>query len=66
MTTATIEILTADELAARLKVRPATIREWARSGQIPEIFVNSKVRRFDFAAVVEALSKAPPQAPDCA
>ncbi len=51
------EFLTADELAERLAVRPGTIRQWARAGKIPEVYVSPKVRRFDWAAVVEALER---------
>jgi excisionase family DNA binding protein len=51
------KLLTAHELAARLAVRPSTIRKWARQGRIPEVFLTRKVRRFDFGAVVAALKQ---------
>lgn len=41
------ELLTAAQLAERLKVRPSTVREWAKTGRIPEIRISAKVRRFD-------------------
>lgn len=46
------ELLTAAQLAERLKVRPSTVREWARSGKIPEHRLSPKVRRFDLAEVL--------------
>ena len=51
------ELLTADELADRLAVRPSTIRKWARQGKIPEVAISPKVRRFDYTAVVDALQR---------
>ena len=53
----TKDLLTADELAERLAVRPGTIRQWARAGKIPEVTISPKVRRFDWPAVVEALER---------
>ena len=49
------ELLTAAELADRLAVSARTIREWARSGRIPEVRASERVRRFDYEAVVAAL-----------
>ena len=49
------ELLTADELADRLQVRPSTIRRWAREGRIPTVRLTPKVVRYDLAAVVEAV-----------
>ena len=34
------ELLTAAQLAERLKVRPSTVREWAKTGRIPEIRIS--------------------------
>ncbi|MGZ0174479.1 MAG: helix-turn-helix domain-containing protein [Planctomycetales bacterium] len=51
----TRELLTADELADRLKVRPGTVRFWSRQGRIPAIRLTPKVVRFDLDAVVSAL-----------
>lgn len=49
------ELLTAEELAERLRVRPSTVRRWARSGRIPQISVSAKVLRFEYVAVLDAL-----------
>jgi excisionase family DNA binding protein len=51
------ELLTADELATRLKVRPNTVKEWARAGKIPRVRITPKVVRYDPDAVREALEK---------
>lgn len=45
-------LLTAEELALRVHVRPGTIRTWARLGRIPVVRLSPKVMRFDFEAVV--------------
>ena len=48
-------LLTADELAAELRIRPSTVRDWARKRLIPEVRLSRKVRRYELVAVVEAL-----------
>ena len=53
----TCELLTADELADRLRVRPATVRLWGRQGRIPRVQISGKVVRFDLAAVIAALCR---------
>jgi DNA-binding transcriptional MerR regulator len=50
------ELLTAAELATRLRVKPTTIRDWEREGVIPSIRINSKVIRYSAEAVIRALS----------
>lgn len=50
------ELLTADDMADRLRVRPSTIRRWARDGRIPKVQLTPKVVRYDFAAVVRAMT----------
>ena len=55
----TTELLTCEELAQRLRLKSATVREWARTGQIPAIRVGPKVIRFDFAKVLSVLEAAP-------
>jgi excisionase family DNA binding protein len=55
METARDDLLTAAELADRLRVRPSTILEWQRSGRIPSIRLSHKVLRFDLTAVLAAL-----------
>lgn len=49
------ELLTADELADRLQLRPSTIRRWAREGRIPAVRVTAKVVRYDLADVLRAI-----------
>lgn len=50
------ELLTADEVGARLRVSPSTIHLWARDGLVPAVRVNAKIIRFDLHAVIRALS----------
>lgn len=50
-----IDIITANELAERLKVKPETIRIWAQKGLIPSIRITPKIIRFDLIAVLKAL-----------
>lgn len=54
MSQATPEILTADELAQRLRVRPDTVRSWSRRGLIPRVQLSPKVIRYDLRAVITA------------
>ena len=49
------ELITAEELADRLKVSPHTIRLWNRSGKIPAVWLSATVRRFDFDEVMLTL-----------
>ncbi len=51
------DLLTADELADRLRVRPSTIRRWAQEKRIPTVRLTPKVVRFELTPVVEALRK---------
>jgi excisionase family DNA binding protein len=53
------ELLTAEQLATRLKVRPRTIKSWVRSGRIPVVRVSPKVIRFSWSDVLSAV--APPK-----
>ena len=48
-------LLTAEEVADALQVRPSTIRLWARRGWIPTIRLTPKVVRYDLASVVRAM-----------
>ncbi len=50
------ELLTAEELAARLRLRPSTVRRWARRRRIPAIRISPKVVRFDPSTVIDALA----------
>ncbi len=49
------ELLTAAELAVKLRVRPTTIREWTRDKLIPAVRITPKVIRYDPDAVMRAL-----------
>lgn len=51
------ELLTADELAQKLRLRPRTIQTWARTGRIPFVKPTLKVVRFDWEAVLVALKQ---------
>lgn len=53
------ELLTAEEVAARLRVRPDTIRKWARAGRIPKVTVSPKVVRFCLADVLATITAKP-------
>lgn len=53
------KLLTARELAKRLRVSPETVRAWARGGYIPAIRLSPKVIRYNADAVLAALSAAP-------
>ena len=53
------ELITAEELAHCIRVRPDTIRRWASEGRIPVVKVNSKIHRFDRRDVIEALKNSP-------
>lgn len=51
------ELLTAEQVADRLGIRPATVRRWARAGIIPVVAPTAKIRRYIWASVVEALKR---------
>lgn len=48
-------LLTADELATALRIRPATVRLWTREGIIPAIRITGKIVRYDPVDVEQAL-----------
>ncbi len=54
---AEVEFLTDEDVAKRLGVKPATIREWRRLGTIPGIKVSHKVVRYVWDDVVAAISR---------
>ena len=58
-TVAETDIVTADELATRLKVPPSWVREKARAGEIPCIRAGHYMR-FRLSEVLEALRRMPP------
>jgi len=51
------EILTADEIANRIRVRRSTIVRWVGQGIIPAIRPSPKILRFDPEAVILALKE---------
>lgn len=56
------ELITADELANRLRIRPGTVRSWTREGKIPAVRLSAKVIRYDLGAVLELLTQDSPKA----
>ena len=54
MSQATTELLTAEELAQRVRVRPDTVRSWSRRGLIPRVQLSPKVIRYDLQSVIAA------------
>jgi excisionase family DNA binding protein len=49
-------LLTAHELASRLRVKAGTVRLWSRQGNIPSIRLTPKTIRYSYAAVCAALA----------
>ena len=49
------DLLTADEVGQRIKVRPSTVLTWSRRGRIPALRISPKVLRFRLADVLAAL-----------
>lgn len=49
------ELLTIEQLAERIRVRPRTVKAWVKRGRIPVVRVSAKVIRFSWSAVLEAL-----------
>ena len=52
---AATELVTAEEMARRLRLKPSTILRWAQQRKIPSIVISPKVVRFDVAAVIQRL-----------
>jgi excisionase family DNA binding protein len=50
------DLLTASELAVRLKVTPETVRGWTRRGVIPAVRISRKVIRYNEQAVLASLA----------
>jgi len=51
------KLLTVEEMAARMQVKPTTIRFWARAGVIPALRITPKIVRFDPEAVLAAINE---------
>jgi excisionase family DNA binding protein len=49
------DLLKLQELAARLRISPATVRRWMNEGIIPAIRLTPRTIRFDVDAVVDAI-----------
>lgn len=49
------DLITTEQLAAHLRVRPSTIRTWTRERLIPEIRITARVRRYVLEDVEAAL-----------
>jgi hypothetical protein len=54
---AEIEFLTEQDVAERLNVKPATVREWRRLGRIPAVKVSHKVVRYVWADIVDSIAQ---------
>ena len=51
------DLLTAEQLADRLTVKPRTVREWFRAGLIPATRLSPKVIRYSLDDVVASLEE---------
>lgn len=60
------ELLTLDELAARLRIHPDTVRGLYRRKVIPGIKLGHRTLRFEYSKVLEALRRAGDPAADVA
>ena len=52
------EIVTADELGKRLRVKRTTVHRWGREGRIPVIRVTDRTVRFNLRDVMKTLEVA--------
>jgi len=48
-------LVTAEEMARYLKLRPSTVKQWGRSGKIPVVKLGYRTRRYKVADVLAAL-----------
>lgn len=53
------ELLTVEQLAERLHLRPRTVQEWSRQGRIPAVRLSAKVVRYKWQDVLAALPDDP-------
>lgn len=49
------ELVTAEEIAERVRVQPDTVKGWGRRGIIPAVRISRQTVRFDLDAVLQAL-----------
>ncbi len=52
------DLLTADEVAAKLRIKADTLMGWVRQNRVPCIRLGRKIVRFNFGDVVAALKAA--------
>ena len=57
------KIVTAEELAVILEVKPATVLGWARKGLIPVLHLTPKTLRFDLQSVLNTVKESSGQKP---
>jgi excisionase family DNA binding protein len=50
-------LVTAEQLAGELSLKPGTIKRWTQEGIIPCLRLSGKVVRYDLAEVEKALKK---------
>jgi excisionase family DNA binding protein len=50
-----MELITIDELAARLSLKASTVRNWTKAGKIPSLRLGYKTVRFSWPSVIAAL-----------
>lgn len=50
------DLITAEELAEKLKISPRTVRVWTRAGLIPAVRISPKVVRYDYRFVCAHLA----------
>jgi excisionase family DNA binding protein len=54
------KLLTCDELADALKVRPATIRRWTYAGKLPRVRIGARTVRYRLQDVERVLVRDEP------
>ena len=54
---ADVEYLTDLDIARRLGIKPATVRDWRRRGMIPAVRISHKIIRYVWEDVVAAIGK---------
>lgn len=49
------QLLTTDELANRLDLRPSTVASWGREGKLPRLVISRSVVRYVWSDVLRSL-----------